>query len=256
MRYTDVVMLSRETHGKEQTGRGGQATRACRPPAARRQEPAGSGARGWRAAPNRVPLARGAESWRHRRAARYEQGRAAGAIGCGGIVATVCGDARGPHGARLRHTAVDAQAGSAVDRARVRRAVQRGPCLALARAAGLVQPEARSARLGTRRCGHRALAPAHLAGAKKNAARQGRLIVFIDESGVSERPTRVRTWGVRGETPIVQFHFNWHQLSLIAGMHFTGLCFRLHEGSIAKNKSSRFSKRSALTSDAHRPSLV
>jgi transposase len=81
-----------------------------------------------------------------------------------------------------------------------------------------------------------------LAGAKKNAARQGRLIIFIDESGVSERPTRVRTWAVRGETPIVQFHFNWHQLSLIAGMHFTGLCFRLHEGSIAKEQVAEFLK--------------
>ena len=66
--------------------------------------------------------------------------------------------------------------------------------------------------------------------------------MFIDESGVSERPTRVRTWGLRGETPIVQFHFNWHQLSLIAGMHFTGLCFRLHEGSIAKEQVAEFLK--------------
>jgi len=29
MRYIDVVMMSRETHGKEHTG-GGQATRTCR----------------------------------------------------------------------------------------------------------------------------------------------------------------------------------------------------------------------------------
>jgi hypothetical protein len=35
------------------------------------------------------------------------------------------------------------------------------------------------------------------------------MIVFIDESGVSERPTRIRTWGVKGETPVLQFHFNW-----------------------------------------------
>src|SRR5439155_24148322 len=117
------------------------------------------------------------------------------------------------------------------DRARrIRRAVQRGPRLALARAVGFVQPEARSARPGTQRRGHRVLAQTHLASAKKNAARQGRLIVFIDESGVSERPTRARTWAVKGETPVVQFHFNWHQLSLIAGMHFTGMCFRLHDG--------------------------
>ena len=54
--------------------------------------------------------------------------------------------------------------------------------------------------------------------------------MFIDESGVSERPTRVRTWALKGETPALQFHFNWHQLSLIAGMHFSGMCFRLHDG--------------------------
>lgn len=75
-----------------------------------------------------------------------------------------------------------------------------------------------------------------MAGSKKNAARQGRLIVFIDESGVSERPTRVKTWAPRGDTPVVQFHFNWHQLSLIAGLHFTGMCFRLHQGSVAKEQ--------------------
>ena len=112
-----------------------------------------------------------------------------------GIVAAICDAARGCYGTRLRHSAVDAQAGTTVDRARVRRTVQRGPRLALARATGLVQPEARSTRPGTRRSCHPALAQADLASAKKNAARQGRLIVFIDESGVSERPTRVRTWG-------------------------------------------------------------
>jgi transposase len=49
---------------------------------------------------------------------------------------------------------------------------------------------------------------------KKNAAKQGRLIVFIDESGLSERPTRVRTWAPKGQTPVLQYHFNWHQLSV------------------------------------------
>jgi hypothetical protein len=38
--------------------------------------------------------------------------------------------------------------------------------------------------------------------------REGRLIVCIDESGLSERPTRVRTWAPKGKTPIIQFHFN------------------------------------------------
>ena len=28
------------------------------------------------------------------------------------------------------------------------------------------------------------------------------MIVFIDESGLSERPCRARTWAPRGETPV------------------------------------------------------
>ena len=44
------------------------------------------------------------------------------------------------------------------------------------------------------------------------------MIVFIDESGLSERPTRVRTWAPKGQTPVVQFHFNWKHVSAIAGL--------------------------------------
>ncbi len=71
-----------------------------------------------------------------------------------------------------------------------------------------------------------------LAGAKKNAAKQGRIIVFIDESGLSERPTRVRTWAPRGQTPVLQYHFNWHQLSVMAGITFCRFYFRLFPGAI------------------------
>lgn len=58
------------------------------------------------------------------------------------------------------------------------------------------------------------------------------MIVFIDESGLSERPTRVRTWAPRGETPVIQFQFSWKQLSMIAGVTFTQFFFRLFPGSI------------------------
>ena len=71
-----------------------------------------------------------------------------------------------------------------------------------------------------------------LAGAKKNARKQGRIIVFIDESGLSERPTRVRGWAPRGETPVLQYHFNWHQLSAMAGITFYRFYFRLFPGAI------------------------
>jgi len=67
---------------------------------------------------------------------------------------------------------------------------------------------------------------------KKSAAKQRRIVVFIDESGLSERPTRVRTWAPNGETPILQHHFNWHQLSVIAGISFRRFYFRLFPGAI------------------------
>ncbi len=71
-----------------------------------------------------------------------------------------------------------------------------------------------------------------LAHAKKNAARQGQTIVFVDESGLSERPHRVRTWAPRGQTPVLQFHFNWHTLSAIAGVTWWNFYFRLFPGAI------------------------
>jgi len=71
-----------------------------------------------------------------------------------------------------------------------------------------------------------------VAGAKKSAARQGRIIVFIDESGLSERPCRARTWSPRGQTPILQYSFTWKQLSVIAGVSFWSFYFRLFPGAI------------------------
>jgi transposase len=67
---------------------------------------------------------------------------------------------------------------------------------------------------------------------KKKARREGRTIVFIDESGLSTRPTRVRTWARRGQTPVLQETFNWEHYSLIAGITLWKFFFRFHEGSI------------------------
>ncbi|MGH8489036.1 MAG: hypothetical protein ACREXS_09280, partial [Gammaproteobacteria bacterium] len=82
-----------------------------------------------------------------------------------------------------------------------------------------------------------------LARVKKNAAKQGRTIVFVDESGLSERPTRVRTWAPRGQTPVLQYHFNWHQLSVMAGLSFRRFYFRLSPVPSGDPKSSSSSKR-------------
>ena len=50
-----------------------------------------------------------------------------------------------------------------------------------------------------------------VASIKKNAKKRGQTIVFVDESGLSERPTRVRTWAPRGQTPVLQYSFSWKQ---------------------------------------------
>ena len=67
---------------------------------------------------------------------------------------------------------------------------------------------------------------------KKKAQREGRLIVFVDESGLSTRPTRVRTWAPRGQTPLLQETFNWKSLSIIGGLVLLRFFFQIHSGSI------------------------
>ena len=71
-----------------------------------------------------------------------------------------------------------------------------------------------------------------MADTKKNCAKQGRTIVFIDESGVSERPHRVRTWAPKGQTPILQYSFTWNQLSAVAGVTFWNIYFKLVNGAV------------------------
>ena len=71
-----------------------------------------------------------------------------------------------------------------------------------------------------------------MAGAKKNARQLGQTIVFIDETGLSERAHRVRSWAPRGKTPVLQMSFNWDQLSAIAGLSWLRSYFKLYPGTI------------------------
>src|ERR1019366_3000140 len=104
----------------------------------------------------------------------------------------------------LCHGSMDAAPGRAVDRAALWALIQREPGLAHPRLARLFLPATLRTSLGTQRGGNPALEAATLASSKKNAAKQGRMLVFIDESGLSERPTRVRTWAPRGQSPVLQ----------------------------------------------------
>jgi hypothetical protein len=75
-----------------------------------------------------------------------------------------------------------------------------------------------------------------VAGHQKKAQKEGRTIVFIDESGLSQRPHRCRTWAPRGQTPILQYHFNWKTISVAAGMTLWNFYFQLFDKTIAKEE--------------------
>jgi transposase len=71
-----------------------------------------------------------------------------------------------------------------------------------------------------------------VAGSQKKARREGRLIAFIDETGVSTRPHRVRTWAPRGKTPVIRETFGWKSLSIIGAISLWRILFRIHPGAI------------------------
>lgn len=92
------------------------------------------------------------------------------------------------------------------------------------------------------------MAEGDLAGAKKNAARRGATLVFIDESGFSERPAVRRTWAPRGHTPVLSHRTrSWSQLSVIGALVYrarTPLRARVlwmsHPGAIRSPQIVRF----------------
>ena len=58
----------------------------------------------------------------------------------------------------------------------------------------------------------------------------------------------------KGQTPVIQFHFNWKHLSVIAGLARTNCLFRFHEGSIKKEQIVEF--LGALKAHLKQPLLI
>jgi transposase len=81
-----------------------------------------------------------------------------------------------------------------------------------------------------------------LADAQKKARRERRVVLFIDETGLSQRPTRMRTWAPKGCTPVLQYSFNWKQLTVIAALGRGHFYFRFTHGPIRKSDLVQFLK--------------
>jgi transposase len=76
----------------------------------------------------------------------------------------------------------------------------------------------------------------------------------VDESGVSQRPHRVRTWAKRGQTPVLEFNFNYEVLSAVAGMTFWSFYFQLFPKTIRSAQVIEFLGH--LKRHVRRPLLV
>ncbi len=62
------------------------------------------------------------------------------------------------------------------------------------------------------------MAEGEVARDRKGAQKSGSTIVFLDESGFSERPSIRRTWAPRGSTPVLRLPFNWKRLSAMGAL--------------------------------------
>jgi transposase len=90
--------------------------------------------------------------------------------------------------------------------------------------------------------------------ALKKALREGRILVSIDESGLTQRPHRCRTWAPRGETPVLQYNFHWRSLSVAAGLTVWNFYFRAYAGAVKKEQVLDFLQ--ALVPHLRLPLLV
>jgi transposase len=81
---------------------------------------------------------------------------------------------------------------------------------------------------------------------KKNAARLGAHLVFIDESGFLLIPSVRKTWAPRGHTPLLRFWQRHDRLSVISGIsvspcrHRLGLYYRVHRANIRQPQVCEF----------------
>lgn len=83
----------------------------------------------------------------------------------------------------------------------------------------------------------------------KKGVKTGAKLAFLDESGISEKPTVRRSWAPKGKTPIINSPGHWHTHSVTGAIVCTArgynpkLYFRLTDGVVASPEFIRFVKQ-------------
>lgn len=154
-------------------------------------------------------------------------------------------DARRPS-SWIYHRTLDAQAYNTLGPETFSRVVSPQSCVATPARIGMELPAACTPCTRTRRGGHPTLGAVSLAAYQKKARLRRALLIFLDESGFSQCPSVRRTWGRRGETPVITVPFNWKRMSAIASLITTprargvGLCLRLVRGNVNHRVMRRY----------------
>ena len=89
--------------------------------------------------------------------------------------------------------------------------------------------EARTPSRPERRGGHRTLEREEMACSEKGALKEGRTIVFCDQSGFYLLPMVVRTYAPVGQTPILHEHLSRDHLSAMSGITLEGKLYMLEQ---------------------------
>lgn len=85
-----------------------------------------------------------------------------------------------------------------------------------------------------------------MAAYKKNAARLGAYLVFVDESGFLLTPSVMKTWSPKGQTPLHRHHYRREKVSVISGVSVSparkrmGLYFSLYAHNIRPGEVGQF----------------
>ena len=123
------------------------------------------------------------------------------------------------------------------DPARVWYQVPPSTCQPYSQRLGLDAPEADPARQAAQGSRNPTLEGRTLARVEKKAAKEGRTIIFVDESGVYLLPIVVRTYAPCGQTPILREFLSYDHLSLIGAVTSQGRLFlKVYEHSITSKE--------------------